>query len=53
MSRSLGRVLQWENPVAVWFRNRLMSSWVGRRHGERVLGDLLVFDPAPASRPGG
>jgi hypothetical protein len=33
-----------KNPAAVWFRNRLMKSWVGSRHGETMFAELLGYD---------
>jgi 2-polyprenyl-6-methoxyphenol hydroxylase-like FAD-dependent oxidoreductase len=44
LSRSMGKVLQWRNPVAVWFRNRLMGSRLGRRQGEAMFAELLGHD---------
>ncbi len=37
----LGRVLQWENPVATWLRDAMSRSGFGRRAGIRMFEELL------------
>ena len=44
LSRQMGRMLQWKNPVAVWTRNRMMASRLGRRQGEGLFGELLGYE---------
>jgi 2-polyprenyl-6-methoxyphenol hydroxylase-like FAD-dependent oxidoreductase len=44
LSRSMGKVLQWKNPLAVWFRNRLMSSRTGQRQAATVFEELLGYE---------
>jgi 2-polyprenyl-6-methoxyphenol hydroxylase-like FAD-dependent oxidoreductase len=44
LSRQMGRMLQWKNPLAVWVRNRIMASRMGRRQGEGLFAELLGFD---------
>jgi 2-polyprenyl-6-methoxyphenol hydroxylase-like FAD-dependent oxidoreductase len=51
LSRSMGKVLQWKNPVAVWFRNQLMGSGVGRRQGEAMFAELLGYDLGVSKLP--
>jgi 2-polyprenyl-6-methoxyphenol hydroxylase-like FAD-dependent oxidoreductase len=53
LSRQMGRMLQWKNPLAVWARNRLMGSRPGRRRGEALFAELLGYDvpQLPAARP--
>jgi 2-polyprenyl-6-methoxyphenol hydroxylase-like FAD-dependent oxidoreductase len=43
LSRSMGKVLQWRNPVKVWLRNLLMSSRMGQRQGMRMFEELLDY----------
>jgi 2-polyprenyl-6-methoxyphenol hydroxylase-like FAD-dependent oxidoreductase len=45
LSRTTGRVLQWQHPVAIWLRDRMMSSKYGRRQGEAVFEELLSRGP--------
>jgi hypothetical protein len=40
----MGRLLQWRNPLAVWMRNRMLGSRLGRRQGEALLAELLGHD---------
>jgi 2-polyprenyl-6-methoxyphenol hydroxylase-like FAD-dependent oxidoreductase len=42
LSRSMGKVLQWTNPAAVWLRNRVMASRPGRRQALAVFAELLA-----------
>lgn len=44
LSRQMGRMLQWQNPLAVWGRNRLLASRLGRRQGEALFAELLGYD---------
>ncbi len=44
LSRQMGRMLQWKNPLAVWMRNRVMGSALGRRQGEKMFAELLRYD---------
>jgi FAD-dependent urate hydroxylase len=44
LSRQMGRMLQWRNPLAVWLRNRVMSSRLGRRQGQALFAELLGYD---------
>ena len=44
VSRQMGRILQWKNPLAVWVRNRVMGSRLGRRQGEGLFAELLGYD---------
>lgn len=54
LSRQMGRMLQWKTPLAVWMRNRVLGSSLGRRKGEALFADLLGFNvpelPAVGSR---
>ena len=43
-SWSLGRMLQWENGLLVWLRNQMMRSWYGRRMGERLFAELMLYE---------
>jgi hypothetical protein len=42
-SRRAGRLLQAESALGLKFRNRLMSSSPGRKHGEGLLNRLFEF----------
>jgi 2-polyprenyl-6-methoxyphenol hydroxylase-like FAD-dependent oxidoreductase len=44
LSRQMGRMLQWKNPLAVWMRNCLLGSRIGRRKSEALFAELLGFD---------
>ena len=48
-SWQLGRMLQWENPVASWMRNALSRTAMGRRAGVRMFEELLVQRDADRS----
>src|SRR5262249_38666796 len=41
-SWSLGRMLQWENPLLCWIRDHASSSTLGRREAEELFRTLLV-----------
>jgi 2-polyprenyl-6-methoxyphenol hydroxylase-like FAD-dependent oxidoreductase len=43
LSRSMGRILQWKNPINVWLRNGIMGSRIGRRQGIVVFEELLDY----------
>ncbi|HEY8504351.1 MAG TPA: FAD-dependent monooxygenase [Gemmataceae bacterium] len=51
-SRALGSVFQWQNPLAVWLRNRLFTLKVGERQGVQFLETLLCH-PLPELPPAG
>jgi 2-polyprenyl-6-methoxyphenol hydroxylase-like FAD-dependent oxidoreductase len=44
-SWSLGKILQWQNPLAVRFREFVSGSRFGRRQGERIFEELLLHKP--------
>jgi 2-polyprenyl-6-methoxyphenol hydroxylase-like FAD-dependent oxidoreductase len=43
-SWSLGKVFQFENPLAIWFRDWSMSTRFGQRRGERLFQQLLGYE---------
>ena len=43
-SWSLGKVFQFQNPIAVWLRNWSMRTRYGQRQGERVFEKLLSYE---------
>lgn len=47
-SRSLGKILQWENPALVWLRRSLLGTGLAHRQGLRLFNDLLGFNPEDA-----
>jgi 2-polyprenyl-6-methoxyphenol hydroxylase-like FAD-dependent oxidoreductase len=46
LSRSMGKVLQWKNPIKVWLRNGILGFRMGRRQGVAVFEELLGY-PLP------
>jgi 2-polyprenyl-6-methoxyphenol hydroxylase-like FAD-dependent oxidoreductase len=50
LSRSMGKILQWSNPLAVGLRNRLLASRFGRRQGMATFEELLGYE-LPDLRP--
>ena len=42
-SWSLGKVLQWQNPIAIWLRNRSFRTNWGRRQALKLFEKLLTY----------
>ncbi len=43
-SWSLGKVFQFQNPLAIWFRDWSMRTHFGQRRGARLFHELLSYD---------
>jgi 2-polyprenyl-6-methoxyphenol hydroxylase-like FAD-dependent oxidoreductase len=44
LSWSLGKMYQWEKPLAIWLRTQIMRSQLGQRYGMRLFEKLLRYE---------
>ena len=42
-SWSLGKVFQWQNPIAIWLRNRSFRTKLGRRQALKLFEKLVTY----------
>lgn len=51
-SWALGKVLQWQSPPAVWFRNAVLKLKLNKHRETKVFSELLSHDPLQFERLG-